>query len=320
MTAARQPIIIGSERTEVGLPAGMAILRDGGSALDAVERALRLCEDNLADHYVGTGGLPTARGEVELDASIMVGSSRAFGAVAALRNYPNPISVARAVLERLPQHALLVGDGAASFAAECGFSKGDLLTAEAEQLWFDALRASDEGLEGENPDASPGDAAYRRAALELVRRFAPHDGPWGTSNVIALDRSGELVCGVSTSGYPYKYPGRVGDSAIPGAGNYCDARYGAAACTGRGELSMRATGARAVVEQLARGADPETACVAMLTDAATLPDEFRAELRVLALTPDGRHGAAAGQEGSVFAVMTTASSEPEFRPRRVVGG
>jgi isoaspartyl peptidase/L-asparaginase-like protein (Ntn-hydrolase superfamily) len=318
VVAATEPVIIGSERSEVGLPAGMAILRDGGSALDAVERALRRCEDNLADHYVGTGGLPNARGEVELDASIMIGSTRAFGAVAALRGYPNPISVARAVLERLPQHALLVGDGAALFAAECGFTRADLLTDEARKLWVDALRASDAGLEGENPDESPGDAAYRRAAGDIVRRLAPHEGPWGTSNVIALDRSGELVCGVSTSGYPYKYPGRVGDSAIPGAGNYCDARYGAAACTGRGELTMRATGARVVVEHLARGADPESACAAMLADAASLPDEFRAELRVLALTPDGRHGGAAGQDGSVYAVMTAASTEPEHRPRRVM--
>mgnify|MGYP003353751787 CR=1 FL=1 len=67
------PIIIGSERSEAGLAAGMAILRDGGSALDAVERAMRLCEDNLQDQYVGTGGLPNARGEVELDASLMIG-------------------------------------------------------------------------------------------------------------------------------------------------------------------------------------------------------------------------------------------------------
>jgi beta-aspartyl-peptidase (threonine type) len=253
-----------------------------------------------------------------LDASIMVGSTRAFAAVAALRGFPNPISVARAVLERLPQHALLVGEGAAQFADDCGFTRADLLTEEARQLWIDTLHSSGEGLEGENPDASAGDAAYRRAALDLVRRLAPHNGPWGTSNVIALDATGELVCGVSTSGYPFKYPGRVGDSAIPGAGNYCDGRYGAAACTGRGELSMRATGARAVVEQLSRGADPESACAAMLTDAATLPDPFRAELRVLALTAEGQHGAAAGQRGSVYAVMTVESTEPELRPRRVV--
>ena len=91
--------------------------------------------------------------------------------------------------------------------------------------------------------------------------------------------------GVSTSGYPWKYPGRVGDSALPGAGNYADVRYGGAACTGRGELSMRALGARGIVADLARGLDPAEACLAMLADAATLPDEYRAELRCLALTP-----------------------------------
>lgn len=318
------PVIIGSERSEAGLPSGMSILRDGGSALDAVEAALRCCEDNLADHYVGTGGLPNARGLVELDASIMVGSSRAFGAVAALRDYPNPISVARAVLEKLPQHALLVGEGAALFAQECGFETAELLTEDARRLWVSSLLADDdvragrEAVEGENTAATPGDVAYKHAALELVRRMAPHEGPWGTINVLALDRSGELVAGVSTSGYPYKYPGRVGDSAVPGAGNYCDLRYGAAACTGRGELAMRATGARTVVTHLASGADPESACAAMLAEVKTLPDEFRAELRTLALTPDGRHGGASGQVGSVYAVMTADHAEPEMRPRRVV--
>ncbi len=312
------PVIIGSERSEIGLPAGMDILRAGGSALDAVEAALRLCEDNLDDHYVGTGGLPNAQGEVELDASVMIGSTRAFGAVAALKQFPNPVSVARAVLEKLPQHALLVGEGAALFAAECGFAQADLLTDEALREWREALAPADESVEGENTASTPGDEAYRTAARELVRRLAPHDGPWGTINVLALDRSGELVVGVSTSGYPFKYPGRVGDSAVPGAGNYCDLRYGGAACTGRGELSMRSTGARMIVDRLAAGDDPESACAAMLVDAASMPDDFRSELRALALTPDGRHGAAAGQAGSVYAVMTESTAAPELHPRRVV--
>jgi beta-aspartyl-peptidase (threonine type) len=154
--ASRDPIIIGSERSEAGLPAGMAVLRDGGSALDAVELALRHCEDNLADHYVGTGGLPNARGEVELDASIMVGSTRAFGAVAALRGYPNPVSVARAVLERLPQHALLFGEGAALFAAECGFTRADLLTDEARRLWREALLSAGRGSRAKTRTRRPG--------------------------------------------------------------------------------------------------------------------------------------------------------------------
>jgi isoaspartyl peptidase/L-asparaginase-like protein (Ntn-hydrolase superfamily) len=312
------PVIVGSERSEAGLPLGMDVLRDGGTALDAVEVALRACEDNLADHYVGTSGLPNARGVVELDASIMVGSTRAFGAVAALQGYPNPVSVARAVMERLPQHCLLVGAGAATFAAECGFETAELLTAESRRLFREALSVADEAVEGERTASQAGDRAYRLAALDLVRRFAPHDGPWGTINVIALDSDGELVVGVSTSGYPWKYPGRVGDSAIPGAGNWCDLRAGGAACTGRGELSLRAGTARSVVEALGRGDDVEKACRAALADAAELPDEYRAELRVLALTPDGRHGAASGQPGATYAVMTTDSAEPEIHQRSVL--
>jgi isoaspartyl peptidase/L-asparaginase-like protein (Ntn-hydrolase superfamily) len=309
------PVIIGSERSEAGLFEGARLLAEGASALDAVEAALRLCEDNVNDHYVGTGGLPNARGEVELDASLMVGSTRAFGAVGAVKGFAHPISIARAVLEQLPQHCLLVGEGAELFAEECGFERSNLLTDEAWRLFREALAPSEESVEGERTAAAEGDDAYRRAAIDLVTRFRPHEGPWGTINVLALDESGELVAGVSTSGYPWKYPGRVGDSALPGAGNYCDLRFGAAACTGRGELSMRLTGARVVVDNLARGIDPDQACRAMLAEATSLPDSFRAELRTLCLTPDGRHGGAAGQAGSTYNIISAADGELVVRPR-----
>jgi isoaspartyl peptidase/L-asparaginase-like protein (Ntn-hydrolase superfamily) len=309
------PIIIGSERSEAGLALGMNLLRQGGSALDAVEITLCACEDNLDDHYIGTGGLPNARGDVELDASIMVGSSRAFAAVGAVRHYPNPISIARRLLEKLPQHSLLVGEGAELFAQEQGFEPAELLTEEAQRIFRAALTTSSDSVEGENTDAAPGDDRYRIAATEMVRRFLPFDGPWGTVNVIALDESGEMVVGVSTSGYPWKFPGRVGDSALPGSGNYCDLRYGGAACTGRGELSMRIVGAKMVVDALARGEEPLEACGSMLNEAARLPDIYRSELRTLCLTPDGRHAGAASQSGSTYNVMTINSTEPEIVPR-----
>lgn len=311
-----RPVVIGSERSEAGLGAAAEVLAAGGSALDAVEAALRLCEDNPEDHYVGTGGLPNARGEVELDASIMVGSTRALGAVAALRGFAHPISVARRVMERLPQHCLLVGEGAALFAEEEGFARAELLTDEARRLFLEALAPSGEGVEGEDTAAGPGDALYRARAMDLVARLRPHDGPWGTINVIALDESGELVSGVSTSGYPWKYPGRVGDSALAGAGNYCDARVGAAACTGRGELAMRTTGARLVVDRLAAGDDPTAACRALLEEVASLPDAFRSELRVLCLSADGRHGGAASGPGSTYNVIE--GSGPLERRARAV--
>jgi beta-aspartyl-peptidase (threonine type) len=305
------PVIIGSSRSEVGLASGMKILREGGSAIDAVESSMRACEDNTADHYVGTGGLPNARGEVELDASIMVGSSRAFGAVAAMKRYPNPISVARAVMERLPQHCLLVGEGAETFAADCGFEHAELLTDEARTIYLTSLEAPRRAT-ADLERTTPENELYRTTALALMERFRPHDGPWGTINILALDGSGELVAGVSTSGFPWKYPGRVGDSALPGAGIYCDARFGGAACTGRGEMAMRAVGAKAVVDALARGASPEDACLEMLRDAKALPDLFASGLRTLCLLPDGRHGAAATSSDATYSVMELDDDEPRL--------
>jgi beta-aspartyl-peptidase (threonine type) len=302
-------VIIGSQRSEAGLPAGMDVLRAGGTALDAVEAAMWRCEDNGDDHYVGTGGLPNAQGVVELDAAVMVGSTRAFGGVGAVRGYPHPISIARAVLEQLPQHCLLVGEGAELFADEQGFKRAELLTEESARLFRTSLALADGG-DSETARVTPENEAYRTTALELVRRLAPHDGPWGTINVLALDGDGELVVGVSTSGFPWKYPGRVGDSALPGAGIYCDTRYGAAACTGRGELTMRVTGARMVVDGLAAGSDPTTSCCRMLREAASLPDEFSSDVRALCLTPDGRHGAAACKPGATYSVMTDTDDEP----------
>ena len=312
------PVILGSERSEVGLALGMDILRRGGSALDAVEATIRKCEDNLDDVFLGTGGLPNAQGVVELDASIMVGSTRAFGAVGAIKRYPNPIAIARRVMEVLPQHCLLVGEGAELFAHEQGFATAELLTEHSRRRYREGLAPSALSLEGENTMAVDGDELYRRSALELVERLGPPEGMYGTVNIIALDRYGELVTGVSTSGYPWKYPGRVGDSSLPGCGNYADSRYGAAACTGRGELSMRVGGARSVVEGLKAGLSPLDACLAMLRDAATLPDPFRAELRTLCLTPDGRHAAASGQATATYNVMTSDSVSIEVHNRVTV--
>src|SRR5437879_6597171 len=129
------PVIIASERGEVGLAAAMGLLRDGGSAIDAAELAVRAAEANEADHYVGVGGLPNLLGVVELDASIMDGATRRAGAVAAVTGFPHPITIARAVCDQLPQHVLLAGQGAERFADEVGIPRGETLTQEARRLW-----------------------------------------------------------------------------------------------------------------------------------------------------------------------------------------
>ena len=309
--------MIASERGEVGLPAGIGLLRAGGSALDAVEAAIRVVEANEADHYVGVGGLPNLLGEVELDASIMDGATRRAGAVAAVTGFPHPISIARAVAERLPQHVLLVGAGAERFADEAGIERGETLTDEARQMWRDGLDPA--ALDEIERVRGAGETAYRREALKRIAAMSPPDGPWGTVNVLALDAAGNLAVGVSTSGYPWKYPGRVGDSAIIGAGNYCDNRVGGAACTGRGELAIRATTARSVLLALPdSGGDPAQACATALAETLDLPDDFRSGLQALCLTPDGRHGGASTRGDATYSVMTVEDESFRTEQRRQV--
>jgi beta-aspartyl-peptidase (threonine type) len=304
--------MLASERGEIGLPAAMEALRGGASALDAVEIAVRLVEANEADHYVGVGGLPNLLGEVELDAGVMVGETRRVGAVAAVRGFPHPVSIARAVLEQLPQHVLLAGAGAERFADEVGLPRGETLTDEAKRLW-------QEGLESDDLDESTwaGERRYREDALARIQAMAAPSEPYGTVNVLACDAAGRLAVAVSTSGYPWKYPGRVGDSPLPGAGFYCDDRLGAGSCTGRGELAIRAGTARRVVDHAGRGLDPAEACREALRETVDLPDEFRAPLQALCLLPDGRHGGAATRDGATYGVMTVEDREPRILPRAV---
>ena len=305
-----------SEGGEVGLAAGMSLLRGGASALDAVEAAVRVVESNEADHHVGVGGLPNLLGVVELDASIMEGATRRAGAVAVVTGFPHPISIARAVCDQLPQHLLLVGAGAERFADEVGIERGPTLTDEALRMWRDGLSAA--GIEAAEAKQGPGESAYRRQALERIASMPAPGGISGTVNVLARDAAGNLASGVSTSGYPWKYPGRVSDSAIIGAGNYCDNRVGAAACTGRGELTIRATTARSVLRALAAGADPAQACAEALAETLELPDEFRSPLLALCLTPDGRHGGAATRAGASYSVMTADDESFRIEARRQV--
>jgi beta-aspartyl-peptidase (threonine type) len=294
--------MLASERGEVGFSAGMELLRAGGSAMDAVEAAVRVVETNEADHYVGVGGLPNLLGVVELDASIMDGATRRAGAVAAVTGFPHPISIARAVCDRLPQHLLLVGPGAEQFADEVGIERGETLTEEAKRMWREGLEPS--GLARARENFGPGEVEYRRQALDRIAVMAPPDRPWGTVNVLALDAAGNLAVAVSTSGYPWKFPGRVGDSALIGAGNYCDNRFGAAACTGRGELAIRASTARCAVLALQHDMDPAQACASVLAETAELADDFRSPLQVLCLTPDGRHAGASTRPGSTYSVFS----------------
>jgi beta-aspartyl-peptidase (threonine type) len=287
------------------------VLAHGGSALDAVEVAVRCVEDDTDDHTVGYGGYPNLLGEVELDASIMDGTTRNAGAVGALKGYRHPISVARAVMERLP-HVLLVGDGAARFAAEIGLQTEDLLTDHARQAYL-------EGLAGRLPPEYRNATAHTEALIELAATAIDPEHVTGTVNVVAQDHAGRIASAVSTSGWAWKYPGRLGDTPIIGAGNYADDRYGAAACTGWGELAIRTSTARSIIHNLSQGHDLHRACKTALDDLNSLrTTPTDPAVHLLAIDRAGNHTSYSSTAGRHYLAWTDAMTAYQQVPCIVI--
>lgn len=297
------PVIVASGNGASALPTGMRILARGGSALDAVEACAKIIEADTNDTSVGRGGKPNVLGEVELDASIVNGTTHRTGAVGALKGYLHPISVARAVMERTP-HVFIVGDGAARFAREIGAERTQNLTPATRTIWVERLRAAGE---------TPVTIRRRTRLLPVVKKIVGEDR--GTVNFLALDRRGDLASAVTTSGWAYKYPGRLGDSPIVGAGNYCDSRHGAAACTGYGELAVRNVTAKTAVDRLAAGKSPEMVARDAIADANALED---AAFNIVVLSPKGVQASATNREGRRYAWITAGMDEPVVAPRMIV--
>ena len=294
-----------------GLPAvesAWPALAAGGTGLDAAVAAARHAEGDLSNPSVGVGGLPDRDGAVSLDAAVMA-SPAVRGAVCDVRGFANPVSIARRVAERTP-HTLLSGRGAEGFAREQGFEPAELLTDESEALWREWRdRSSARNAPGRpvaNFEEQPKSAARAAAAVDPIDPNAAHD----TIGVLALDAGGTLAAACSTSGMPWKLPGRVGDSPIIGHGLYCDPAAGAAVCTGHGELVSAVCGAFLAIETLRRGGSPQAA-------AAAVVDRIRAsftltagdQIGVIVLAPTGTHATASLRPGFRYAVREEGRAE-----------
>jgi L-asparaginase / beta-aspartyl-peptidase len=205
------------------LSAAQAILEADGRALDAVEAAVALLEDDPLFN-AGRGAVLTMDGTVELDASIMDGEELRAGAVAAVRHVRNPIRLARRVLEDTP-HVFLVGEGADRFAEQAGVAlvANDYFITPDRLQQLEALRWHLK-QSGAGPRAMP-------AALD--------EPPFGTVGAVARDGAGRLAAATSTGGMNGKRPGRVGDSPVIGAGCYADNHSCAVSTTGHGEWFLR---------------------------------------------------------------------------------
>lgn len=274
----------------VAIRAAWANRRAGGSLLDALEAGLTAAEIDPALVAIGLGSVPNADGELELDASIMEGRHLEAGAVCAVRGIVPVIRVARAVMEQTP-HVMLAGDAARRFALEIGLTPRNLMTDDAVRRW----------------------EAWA-AAPERVARYVHHvDDPstrvngepiHDTVTMLGFETTPEgphVVAASSTSGLPFKRPGRVGDSPIVGAGIYADDEAGAAGATGNGEELWKAVAAFRAVEGLRAGLSPTAACEAVVrhmirrqAHATDLP------CVVMAMGRDGEVGAATTSESFPF--------------------
>jgi N4-(beta-N-acetylglucosaminyl)-L-asparaginase len=247
------------------------VLKNGGSALDAVEAAARVPEADPADTSVGYGGLPDRDGNVTLDACIMNQEGKA-GSVTFVQGVMHVVSLARAVMEKTP-HVILSGAGAEKFAIENGFKQENLLTEDSKTKWQEWLKT-----------------AEYKPKINVER----HD----TIGVLALDSKGDASGACTTSGLAYKMHGRVGDSPVIGAGLFVDNEIGAAVATGLGETVLRMLGSFLVVELMRQGSTPQEACeeaINRLVKKNPNIDEY--QVGIIAVNKAGEHGAYAVQKG-----------------------
>lgn len=255
-------LVLGSHTGLAGVKAAYEALTAGASPLDAVVAGTTVVEDDSTETSVGYGGIPNEDGVVELDAAVMDGPTHRGGAVAALQNIRHATQVARLVVQQT-NRVLLAGEGALKFAKANGFIEENLLTAHARSVWLHWKRTRSHRDDWRPPGKHEHvDPAVREWFDRHYHGPAAHKG--GTVHIAALDARGDLACATSTSGHPFKIPGRVGDSPILGAGLYVDNEVGSCGSLGHGEANLENCSSFAAVELMRQGASPLDAGLELL--------------------------------------------------------
>jgi len=235
------------------------LIEAGEDVLSGVVEGVTLVEDDPDELTVGYGGLPNEQGFVELDAAVMHGSTHRVGGVAALKNVRHAARLAKLVLEQT-DHSLIVGQGANDFARAQGFPEENLLTEKARKIWlyWKQTNSNRDDWIPPPPDLLDQDVKdffklvddHGPAATHNYQRSEAIDRPTGTIHCSGIDANGDISCVTTTSGLAFKIPGRVGDSALIGAGLYVDNNIGSCGSTGRGEENIRNVSSFAVVEMM----------------------------------------------------------------------
>lgn len=256
-------------------------LKKGGFAGDAIEKAIKVVEDFPYYKSVGFGGLPNENCEVELDAAYMDGDTLSIGAVGGIKDFKNPISIARKLSEER-FNCFLVGDGAEEYAHKEGFKRENMLTDRAKRYYT------------------------KRRKETIEKGLSPYNGH-DTVGMIAVDKEGKMVAGTSTSGLFMKRRGRVGDSPVSGSGFYCDSEVGGASATGLGEDLMKGCISYEIVRLMKEGMNPQEACdkaVQELNDKLVKRRGKSGDISLVALNNKGEWGVATNIVGFSFSVVS----------------
>ncbi len=273
-------IIVANSEAGAGIHEAVEILQAGRHGLDALETALNRVEEDPKVRSVGYGGWPNLIGEMEFDAGVMDGTTRRTGSVGALRGVVHAVSVARRVMSDL-NHEMLVGEGACRFASESGFTPQPTLFPDSKKVWWEKLQgmlSAEEQAKFPDLPLAPLNSAITDP--EKVR---------DTSVFLTIDSHKGIHAATSTSGWAWNYPGRLCDSPIVGAGFYADSRYGAAACTHTGEMTIRAGTSRTIVLAMKLGYSLEEAVKIAVDELRDLETGYLDGVVIHALDASGNH-------------------------------
>jgi beta-aspartyl-peptidase (threonine type) len=268
---------------EQATEAGAKVLDSGGSAVDAVEAALKILEDDPLFN-AGRGSVFTAEGKNEMDSSIMDGSNLMAGAVAGVTRTRHPISLARAVMEKSP-HVMIVGAGADALGARVGLEQVDPSFFFTESRWQSLVKQLQK--EGRPVPPRPAGAPPPGPVVPVAQLEESADSHrYGTTGAVALDRKGNIAAGTSTGGMQAKMPGRVGDSPIIGAGTYASNASCAVSATGSGEYFIRLGVAREICNLVYFKSMPLQQAADQVIHKEL--EDLHGDGGVIALTPDGQ--------------------------------
>jgi len=264
------PLVIATWDVKNATKKAWETIQNNQSSIDAIEQGCMIEEANENGQSVGKGGLPDRDGNVTLDACIM-NSKGDCGSVVFLKNIKHAISLARKVMEDTP-HVMLAGIGAEEFAYSIGFKKENLLTKASKKAWENWKKTS---------------------KYKPIINIENHD----TIGMLAIDNTGDISGGCTTSGLAYKMTGRVGDSPIIGSGLYVDNEIGGAVATGLGEEVVKTVGSFLIVELMRQGHSPQKACEIAISRIVTKNDYRSFQVGYIALNKQGDTGCYSIQKG-----------------------